>query len=658
MASASRLGLLIFLSYLILAVAQSWPLPLHFATSLTGPVGGDTGVYVWNTWVFRHELIDLHRSPMSTFTILPLTGPTDLSLHNYTVFADLLALPFQPYFGVVATFNAVYLVNVALAGFGMYLLARRMIAAGPRDRIAEAWLAGAFFACSPFLVARSTAHFSLAAAAPLPFFVYWLDRARASRRYRDAVFAGVCVAWADYSDPYYAVYCVMLAACAIGADLLTLRWERRTTDASPVARRLVTGTFVAAALLITAVTTVGHGDLHVGGASIAIHTLYTPVLLLTLLAAVRLWMSVSVHWTGPRASAVRAWIPTMAIVAGVSALLMAPELYAIARRVAEGRLVAPPVLWRSSAPGLDLAEFIVPNPNHPLASSSLVAWIAREEGRYEENVAALSWVALAVIVFAWRRASYRPNRAWTAITVGFLLLSLGPFLRIAGVQTFVPTPWALLRYMPIIGEARMPPRFAVVVTMGFGVLFAGALSSLSTRFASRRRLVLAGVAVLVAIELCPIPRTLYPAGVPSVYRAIAADNRPVRILELPFGIRDGLSSLGDFSAASQFYQTMHGKALIGGYLSRVEDREKDLHRQIPVLEALMEFSQGRTPPSSEIERATATGDSFVARANLGYVVMDTGRVSAAFRQFAIDALGLVPVESADNLELFATTPRR
>ncbi len=154
----ARLRIAILLSYVVVAFAQAWPLPLHLSTALTGPPSGDTGVYIWNTWVFRHELVIDGHDPFHTETILPLDGPTDLSLHNYTVFADLLALPMQGRLGVVATFNLIYLLNTALAGLGMFLLARRVT-----GRVAESWIAGCVFACSPFLVARSMAHFSLAA---------------------------------------------------------------------------------------------------------------------------------------------------------------------------------------------------------------------------------------------------------------------------------------------------------------------------------------------------------------------------------------------------------------------------------------------------------------------------------------------------------------
>ena len=195
----------IFASYLALAVLQAWPLPLHLRTHVTGPPGGDTGVYVWNTWAFRHELLERHSSPFTTKSVFALDREADLSLHNYTVFADVAALPLQPLLGVVGAFNVVYLVNVALAGFGMYLLAHRFTC-----RRAESWVAGLLFAWSPFLAARATAHFSLVAAAPLPIFVYWLDRAWTSMRTRDAIAAGLTAAWAAFCDPYYLVYCAML----------------------------------------------------------------------------------------------------------------------------------------------------------------------------------------------------------------------------------------------------------------------------------------------------------------------------------------------------------------------------------------------------------------------------------------------------------------
>ncbi|MCK7532555.1 MAG: hypothetical protein MZV63_16760 [Marinilabiliales bacterium] len=58
-------------------------------------------------WVFQHELLDQSRFPLSTSSILSLDARADLSLHNYTVFANALGLPLLPLLGLVASFNLV-----------------------------------------------------------------------------------------------------------------------------------------------------------------------------------------------------------------------------------------------------------------------------------------------------------------------------------------------------------------------------------------------------------------------------------------------------------------------------------------------------------------------------------------------------------------------
>ena len=90
-----RLTVLSALTFLGVAVVQTWPLALHFSTSVTGNPGGDTGAYLWNIWHFRHRVLELGQSPFLTSSILTAGDPVNLALHNYTVFADLLALPLE-----------------------------------------------------------------------------------------------------------------------------------------------------------------------------------------------------------------------------------------------------------------------------------------------------------------------------------------------------------------------------------------------------------------------------------------------------------------------------------------------------------------------------------------------------------------------------------
>lgn len=348
----------------------------------------------------------------------------------------------------------------------------------------------------------------------------------------------------------------------------------------------------------------------------------------------------------------------MAVAAGI---LLAPELHALALMTASDQLVTVPVLWRSSAPGVDGLAFLIPNPNHVLAPSFVREWLAGQPGGYDENVASLSYVAVLVIAMAWRHAQFRPAGIWLVVTLGFASIAVGPFLRIMGARTFFPTPWSLGRYLPVIGEARMPQRFSVIVVLGLAVIFATALVAIGRRWPSRRRplLVVAGLALM--LELWPAPRQMFAADVPAVFRAVAADQRPLSVLELPFGLRDGLSSLGNFGASSLYYQTFHHKPLIGGYVSRIDERTKQAYRDEPVTRVLIEFGDEHVPTADLLASATRSAPAFIDRTNLGYVVIDRVRVTTAEREFAITALGLERIETpieTDPRELYSTVLAR
>jgi hypothetical protein len=158
--------------------------------------------------------------------------------------------------------------------------------------------------------------------------------------------------------------------------------------------------------------------------------------------------------------------------------------------------------------------------------------------------------------------------------------------------------------------------------------------------------------VLLVFELLPAPRTLYSAEVPRVYRTLAAAPDDARVLELPTGLRDGTSSIGNFTARTQFFQTVHGKRLIGGYLSRVSRRRVRDFRNDPMLDALVWMSEGRLLDYSRRATLHESGPSFVRRTNLGFVVVDTVRTPAALRDFAIAAFRLQLVDTDGAFELY------
>lgn len=646
---ASQLA--VVLGYVVAALAFSWPLPLHLSTHLTGDPGGDTGVYVWNQWVFHQELAIGH-NPLQTEKILAMSSPqVDLTQHNYTAFLNLLALPLISPLGIIAAFNVVFLIVCVLNAVMMYSLARRVTAANRW----EAWLAGLAFGWSPALVARTTGHFSLAAAAALPAFLWCLVKAESSRSTRDAALVGLCMAWAALSDAYFGIYCLIIGTLYIGASLFRVtRAERPAPRAWRWAIDLLSVCFAG---LIIGLLAGGGGEISVLGLSIRSRTLYTPVLVLTILVMIRLAM-----WWRPRLD-VPAFgpLPIKAVlIAGLACVgPLAPVLYGLTNRVSEGRFVSPKIFWRSSPPGVDLLSFITPNPQHPIMRWLLDDPLALRPTWFVEYTASLGLTALAIVALAVWRANYRPGKHWIAITVGFGLLALGPFIHIGGSNTHIPGPWSLLRYVPVVGLARMPTRFAIVASIGLSVLMAGALAAIGSRWPERRRLAGAIVACVLVFELWPAPRTLYSAAISPIYDTISADPRPVRVLSLPFGVRDGTWETGNFRPRSLFNQTRHGKALIGGYLSRISPRRVQRMRDdYPTLDALITLSE-KAPIGPDVKLVLdARGDRLVEQANLGYVVIDSRYIPPERARLVIEAFALREIQRDAHLTLYVPDANR
>lgn len=647
------------LGYVCVAIAFSWPLPFYLGTALTGDPGGDTGVYVWNQWVFQHEALVEHANPLRTDHILSTTDRVDLSQHNYTVFLNLLALPLIPFLGVVRTFNIVLLLVTVITAVCTYALARRVT----RATRFEAWLAGLAFAWCPALVARSTGHFSLVAAAPLAAFILCLVVADRTRRSRDAALAGLCLAWAGLSDPYYAVYCLIITVGYLVARIVPITYSPavkpgRAARRSPAAlvRWALNVSIVSVGGLVAGLLIGSGGQFNILGVPISIRGLYTPVFVLTMLVLVRLAVDIrpQLSASAPQwsSTAVRALVVGGLACAGP----LSPILYGLGERLTQGHFVAPPTLWRSSPRGVDLLGLFEFNPNHVLVRAFGDRQLA-DGAVFVEYTASLSLAALVVVSVAAWRGGYRPRAGWLLLTAGFAALSLGPFIYVAGVNTHVPGPWSLLRYVPILDAARAPTRFSIVAALGLAILLAGALAALGRRFPRHRQLVAATVGALLIFELAPAPRPLYSAAVPSVYQTIAADPQPVRVLELPFGVRDGTFSVGDFSARSLFYQTAHEKRLIGGYLSRISAKRVKHMRSQPTLDALVIMSEGGTLTPPHAAWIRSRGPTFITNANIGYVVVDDARTPPHLVDFVVGAWELEEIGRDAGVTLYRPRSR-
>ncbi|NNJ10872.1 hypothetical protein EKD04_011070 [Chloroflexales bacterium ZM16-3] len=260
--------------------------------------------------------------------------------------------------------------------------------------------------------------------------------------------------------------------------------------------------------------------------------------------------------------------------AGVGALFLAlfsPVLIPMIAEYTNNPSAERPI-EHSVAHSADLLAFWLPSIFHPL-------WGDWAQSIFNQlvpdtivgGIATLGYVALILgligVLREWRRSGL-----FLLIFVAGFLLALGPYLQVDGVNSFdtdlpIPMPFLFFRMLPFMEINRFPSRFVVVAMLALATLAAIGFDWISRqprviRLPSGGRAALpALMAALVLFEFWPRPFPMDPTvNAPDVspfYRQMAADQEDYAILEVPNLKQDAM-----------FYQTIHGKRIFGGRISR------------------------------------------------------------------------------------------
>ncbi|RIK47196.1 MAG: hypothetical protein DCC57_14715, partial [Chloroflexi bacterium] len=295
--------------------------------------------------------------------------------------------------------------------------------------------------------------------------------------------------------------------------------------------------------------------------------------------------------------------------------------------------------WGEAIPlSVDLVGFLKPTVLHPLFGGDVVAELRRVQlraleqgvtGLRDVNTVFVGWVTATLALLGW--IAYRRRVriwAWTALVFG--LFCLGPFLQINGryrfdldgVEATFPLPFALLHYLPIIKANRAPNRNSVLLMLALAVLVGYALAWLLQRRGAdtppSRSLwrrpqgwLAAGLCAAILFEHLAVPLPLSDARVPEVYTQIAADPDPISVMHLPLGWRNSFEVFGAERTQLQYYQTAHGKPMLGGNISRAPAFKLDYFKRIPLFQVLDDLQAGRDPDPAALAQAQAqAGDLF------------------------------------------------
>ena len=558
-----------------LALWITYPLALELETHVPGAGAGDNLAFLWNAWWFQEWAHGRTTGLLATDRLFAPFG-TSLVLHTHTLLPSALAF-LVPLESVVAQHNVVLIAGLALNGITTYALAFKQV-----KQVVPSMAAGLLFAGGGYIYVHLLGHFNLVHAWVIPLAVLsWLRFIEAPTAARGSIF-GATLAAVVYTDYYYSVYVLLMLAVwqaarvwAFGISLHPRPWTPWMTGAVAL--------MGLAACLVAAILAFGDLSFDAGGARVSLRNTRNPLTVLYglgfVLAMYRSGFRPSLRRRAhERRLATRAWFSVVV----TATMLTLPILVAAVQLFRQGGYVSQRILWRSSPPGVDFATVFFGHPSHALTRDLTHSLAARLSVDLVEQSAWLGLVALFV-VWWWRPARRTGGWAiWAALGIVFTLLAAGPFLRFAGVDSGFPMPWALLRYVPVLSNARVPGRAIVVVALAVSMLLAFGLTRL------RRWPRIAALAALaVEMSAAPVPLYVLPR-LDAVDRALRDDGQTGVVAELPSGIRDGFAELGRFDHRALVHQMHHGKPLIGGFVARLSPRVAEAYRSDAVLAGLIE----------------------------------------------------------------------
>jgi hypothetical protein len=337
----------------------------------------------------------------------------------------------------------------------------------------------------------------------------------------------------------------------------------------------------------------------------------------------------------------------------------------------------------------DLAGYLVPTMLHPLLGGIVEEWSASaaQGGRQfavdKGQHIYIGYVALALALLgAWRSRGKARAVLWIASSVVFFLLTLGPNLRLAGLDTGIPLPFRIVEQLPFFKGNRYPSRYSVMLLMSLAPLVAMGTYELlarlirtkpegssSPRSGAPALFAAAAGALILALMLFEHLSAPLPASdlrVPVLYERLAAEPGDFALLELPIGWRNGARVAGkqDVIIMLQLWnQTGHGKRVLGGNTSRNPEYKFQYFSEQPTLARLIAITNAADVPQHDALRAELAAlpvtdeDRKLARewaafASIRYVMAHRDKMPQETEAAARDLLGLEMVAEDGALALY------
>jgi hypothetical protein len=265
---------------------------------------------------------------------------------------------------------------------------------------------------------------------------------------------------------------------------------------------------------------------------------------------------------------------------------------------------------------LDLFALIIPGQNWLFNQWTQSYW-SKLPGGSTENSVYLGITAFILVGYVWKkRKMLEPTikkqiYLWLAIMVFFFLMALGPALHFWGnIVWDKAMPYTLLLdVLPFMKLSGIPVRMVAMVIFGASFLSAIGFRELFRDFPRKRIFTFVLLAVLL-FETLPSPLPSIKIEVPGYVTALAGLPNNGGVLDLV--TKDLTLPL--------YYQTIHGKPITGGYVSRYPTSV--LNKDEILAETIKSQDYGKLWATYHI-RYIVTNDRIQAQVDQPYITVKT-----------------------------------
>ncbi len=290
----------------------------------------------------------------------------------------------------------------------------------------------------------------------------------------------------------------------------------------------------------------------------------------------------------------------------------------------------------------DFLGFFIPSVFHPIFKDFVSPIYSNFTGNAAEHTVFAGYTVILLASLAIIKIKTKDVKFWALSSVTFLVLSLGPILHINGIvkicldgyETYIPLPYVILMQIPVVSLTRVPSRWTVLLILSLAVLAGYGLKHMFSRYNDSRQrnnenkinVIFIIVSCLVIFEFLAIPYLMSSSDVPPFYKEIAAEEEDFALLEVPMLWQSDL----------MYYQTIHGKRLIGGYASRIPENSINFLIMAPLINDLLNFY----PSDKDIlnQNLADVGPSIMNYYNVKYIILHPDRMTSDQLEFAKDTL--------------------